>query len=311
VLQANSGADLRRRSLEVSNFLSGIETLMLDPAITIARPHRDHRAKIAPPDLPISTPTRPGLGPGNLADEPTLRTLFQSQVAEAFAPPRAIFWESDMAGHVFHVLEGCLRISRILQDGRRAILGFGYPGDLLGASFRNIYPFTAEAVTPVRLRRLPRRRFDELLDGDRDLRSLLLAEISSEIVAAQDHIIHLGRTGADERVATFLLDVARRTGADMLAPVDVDVPFGRLDIADYLGLTVETISREISKLKRDGLISTMGSHKIIIRRLGALRDIAGVDVDDLSGGTPCNATFGKRLEELKPTERAELVLYRA
>ena len=141
------------------------------------------------------------------------------------------------------------------------------------------YPFTAEAVTPVRLRRLPRRRFDELVDGSRDLRSLLLTEISSEMAAAQDQIIRLGRTAADERVATFLLDIARRTGADVVTPVEIDVPFGRLDIADYLGLTVETISREISKLKRDGLISTMGPHKIILRRLRGLRAIARMDGD--------------------------------
>ena len=255
---------------------------MLDPAFTFARPNGAHQAEIAPPDLPV-TRIRPASGPGNLADEPTLRALFCSQISETFAPPRAIFWEGDPAGHVFHVLEGCFRVSRVLQDGRRAILGFGYAGDLLGASFRKCCPFTAEAVTPVRLRRLPRRRFDELVDGNRDLRSLLLAEISSQMVAAQDHIILLGRTAADERVATFLLNIARRTRAGIVAPVEIDVPFGRLDIADYLGLTVETISREISKLKRDGLISTMGPHKIILRRLRALRDVARMDVEELSG----------------------------
>ena len=67
--------------------------------------------------------------------------------------------------------------------------------------------------------------------------------------------MRLGRTAAAERVATFLLHIARRTGADAVTPVEIDVPFGRLDIADYLGLTVETVSRELSKLKRDGLIS--------------------------------------------------------
>ena len=67
--------------------------------------------------------------------------------------------------------------------------------------------------------------------------------------------MRLGRTAADERVATFLLQIARQTGADAVTPVEIDVPFGRLDIADHLGLTVETVSRELSKLKRDGLIS--------------------------------------------------------
>jgi CRP/FNR family transcriptional regulator len=235
---------------------------------------------------------QPGTGPGTLAPEPTLRSLFLSQVAETFAPPRAIFWESDDAGHVFHVLEGCLRISRILQDGRRAILGFGYAGDVLEASFCNTYPFTAEAVTPVRLRRLARHRFDMFVDGNRDLRSKLFSEIFSELTAAQDQIVHLGRTAADERVATFLLNIARRTRVDMVAPVEIDIPFGRLDIADYLGLTVEAVSREISKLKRDGLISTRGPHKIILRRLRGLCNIARMEVDELSGETCPTAKLG-------------------
>jgi CRP/FNR family transcriptional regulator len=117
-----------------------------------------------------------GTTPETLTAESTLRSLFLSQVAETFAPPQAIFWEGDEASHVFHALEGCFRVSRVLQDGRRAILGFGYAGDLLGASFHNCYPFTAEAVTPVRLRRLPRRRFDEFVEGSRNLRSQLLTK---------------------------------------------------------------------------------------------------------------------------------------
>jgi CRP/FNR family transcriptional regulator, anaerobic regulatory protein len=269
-------------------YLLALEPAMLDPAVTFAS-NRGHEAEIAAPGLTATTCVRPCPSSGAVATEPTLRALFLSQLTETFAPPRAIFWEGDGAGHVFHVLEGCLRVSRVLQDGRRAILGFGYAGDLLGASFRSCCPFTAEAVTPVRLRRLPRRRFDALVDGSRDLRSLLLAEISREMAAAQDQIIHLGRTAADERVATFLLNIARRTRADLVPPVGIDVPFGRLDIADYLGLTVETISREISKLKRDGLISTMGPHKIVLRRLRALRDLAGMDVDEPSGDTDAHS----------------------
>src|SRR5829696_5433864 len=96
---------------------------MLDPAFTFARPN-NRQTENATLDFPLSARLQPGSGPGNLADEPTLRALFGSQVAETFAPPRAIFWEGDPVGHVFHVLEGCFRLSRVLQDGRRAILGF-------------------------------------------------------------------------------------------------------------------------------------------------------------------------------------------
>ena len=249
---------------------------MLDPAFTFTRPHPDPQAIFTPDVLAPALDADPGACPG----APILQALFLPQVVETFAPPRAIFSEGDKASHVFHVLEGCLRLYRIMQDGRRALLGFSYAGELLGVSFRNIYPFTAEAVTPVRLRRLARPRFHELIDGSRDLRAQLLTEIASEMTAAQDQIMRLGRTGADERVATFLLHLAQRTGADAVTPVEIDVPFGRLDIADYLGLTVETVSRELSKLKRDGLISMRGPHKIILRRLGGLRDVARMDVDE-------------------------------
>ena len=244
---------------------------MLDPAFTFARPHCDPPDGFAP-SLDAVSGTHPGGRP--------LQALFLPQVTETFAPPRAIFWEGDEASHVFHVLEGCLRLYRIMHDGRRAILGFSYAGDLLGVASRDIYTCTAEAVTPVRLKRLARHRFDELVDNSQDLRSQRLAAICNEMTAAQDQIMRLGRTGAHERVATFLLDVARRTGADAVAPVEIDVPFRRLDIADYLGVTVETVSREISKLNRDGLISLRGPHKIILRRLGRLRDVARMDVDE-------------------------------
>jgi len=171
------------------------------------------------------------------------------------------------------VLEGCLRIYRIVKDGRRAMLGFSYAGDLLGAWFRDTYPYTAEPVNTVRLRRLTRTRFLNGVEDSPDLRLQLQTEMFEEMTAAQDQIMRLGRTAAVERVATFLLDVARRTDADAVTPVEIDLPFGRLDIADYLGLTIEKVCRELSKLKRDGVISAKGPHRIVIRHIRRLREI--------------------------------------
>ena len=249
---------------------------MLDPAFTFARPHPDLNGY-----LPSGCP-RPGArrGLGNAPGGRTLQALFLPQVAETFAPPRALFWEGDKAGHVFLVLEGCLRMYRIMQDGRRAILGFSYPGNLLGVSSSAIYTFTAEAVTPIRLDGLLGTASMSLSTTARISAPSVLPQICSEMTAAHDQVMRLGRTAADQRVATFLLHTARRTGADAVTPVEIDLPIGRLDIADYLGLTVETVSRELSKLKRDGLISMRGPHKIILRRLGRLRDVARMDVDE-------------------------------
>jgi CRP/FNR family transcriptional regulator len=206
-----------------------------------------------------------------------LRDVFAVQVAERYAPPRALCWEGEVATHIFHLLDGCVRIYRTMEDGRRAILGFSYAGDLLCLSACNTYLFTADAVTPIRFKRLSRHRFNSHVDERVGLRAQLDAEICAEMRAAQDQVIRLGRTGADERVATFLLDAARHAGACITAPVEIEVPFGRLDIADYLGLTVETISREISKLKHEGLISTNGPHRITLKRMRRLREIARMD----------------------------------
>jgi CRP/FNR family transcriptional regulator, anaerobic regulatory protein len=218
-------------------------------------------------------------GPGG-PPRNSLETLFAAQVAERYAPPRPICWEGEPATHVFHMLEGCLRVYRTMEDGRRAILRFSHAGDLLCLPAYDTYQFTAEAVTPIVFRRLARRRFADLVGASVDLRAQLDAEVCREMRAAQDQILRLGRTGADERVATFLLDVAQRAGVCM-APVEIEVPFGRLDIADHLGLTVETISREISKLKHDGLISMHGPHRIVLRRMGRLRKIAKMDAPEL------------------------------
>jgi CRP/FNR family transcriptional regulator len=210
------------------------------------------------------------------ASEPSIRALFATQAVERFAPPRAIFWEGDAAIDVFYLLEGCVRVHRTLQDGRRAILGFIRAGGLLGVSFQDSYLFTAEAITPARLRRLPRRRFLTLVDESSNLRPKLHAEICSETTAAQDQIICLGRTGADQRVANFLLKLPRHSCSDPGSPEEIEIPFGRLDITDYLGLTVETVSREISKLKRKGVIATSGPHKIRLLGLRSLREIARI-----------------------------------
>jgi CRP/FNR family transcriptional regulator len=256
-----------------------VERAVLDPTPAFA--HCDNRPPSSISDFAVSSSKRTSTAPGGLAADPALKPLFLWGVAERFKPPRALFWEGDSATHVFHLLEGCLRVSRMMHDGRRAILGFRYAGDLLGLSFGETYLFTAEAVTAVRFKRTPRRRFHELIDNRPDLRLQLLAEIRSELMAAQDHIIRLGHTSAEERVASFLLNIARQAGSDAVTPVEIEVPCG-LDIADHLGLTVETVSREISKLKRNGLISKR-AHKIVLHRLDGLREVARMDVNEPYG----------------------------
>ena len=205
----------------------------------------------------------------------TLESLFGAQPMDKLAAGAAAFWEGDAASSVFQIAEGCLRLYRILPDGRRAIMGFVFAGETLGLSCQGSHRYTAEAVTPVRLRRISRARLRAMGEGAEQLQSLLLAKIFEEMSAAQQHIIVLGHLGAEERVAHFLVSAACRTGADQKRPVTIDLPMTRQDIADYLGLTIETVCRALSKLKREGLIAVEERHKVILLRMGRLQELAG------------------------------------
>ena len=214
-----------------------------------------------------------------LAGEPqpdhSLQVLFRSQARETFPPKRVVFWEGDPARDVFEVTRGVLRVFRILPDGRRAIVGFIFAGDVIGLSFRDRYLFTAEAVTEVGIRRMPRSRFQALVDDAPALRSEVLSKLRDEMCAAQDQMLLLLHRSAEERVASFLQSVALRVADGVGRGVRIDLAMSRTDIADYLGLTIETVCRAITKLKGNGVISLDGPHRITIEKPRALRELAG------------------------------------
>jgi CRP/FNR family transcriptional regulator len=205
---------------------------------------------------------------------PSLQDAFKGQGAHSYSVGEAVFWEGDQASHIFDVREGVLRVCKLLPDGRRAIVGFIYPGDVLGVSFQSRYLFTAEAVTAVKIRRLPRAQFFDAVNGSPPLRPQLFALLCDEMSAAQDQMLLLGRKRAEERVVSFLLAVQRKTAIGKT----IELPMSRLDVADYLGLTIETVSRMMTGLTRQGLIAATGRHSVCLRRPAALRAIAGIDV---------------------------------
>ena len=214
----------------------------------------------------------------------SLGALFHGQVEEKFDTGEAMFWEGDPAKDVFDLVSGVLRIYRILSDGRRVITGFVYPGDLVGVSLRDRYLYTAEAVTPVRVRRFARKRFDEEVSRFPELRPLVFARLCDEMAAAQDQMVLLARKTAEERVCSFLLRIVRRLDAhDDPVPV-IDLPMTRLDIADYLGLTIETVSRTMTKIARAKIVAAEGRHSLAIVKMSRLVVLAGESEDELSWG---------------------------
>lgn len=214
------------------------------------------------------------------AQAPSLEGLFGRLPLETVDSGAALFWEGDPATHVFAVVEGVLRIFKILSDGRRVITGFIYPGELVGISLKDRYLYSAEAVVPARLRRIARGRFQDEVNRAPDLRPQLFARLCDEMAAAQDQMVLLARKSAEERVASFLLlGLRRRTGGAVL-PATIEMPMTRLDIADYLGLTIETVSRTMTKLATRGVIAAKGRHAIAIRKAALLARLAGDDDGD-------------------------------
>ncbi len=234
----------------------------------------------------VSTSHGPAVPP--IESSPTLKDLFKGQPTETLPPGAALFWEGERAGQIFEMLEGVIRIYRIMSDGRRAIMGFIHPGDVLGVSFQENYLFTAEAVTQVKVRRFARGRFFAKINESPVLRPQLFAILCDEMSAAQDQMLLLGRKTAEERVVSFLLAVRRKTDQRE----EIELPMSRQDIADYLGLTIETVSRTMTSLTRRGLIAPQARHTVALRRLSALREIAG-DQDNKGAPTAslCRAVW--------------------
>ncbi len=184
-----------------------------------------------------------------------------------------LFYEGDPAQHVFTITEGTLKLYKLLSDGRRQITGFLLPGDFLGLASSASYVSSAEAVTPLTICRFPRRQFMQLLEELPQLEKELLARASSELAEAQDRMLLLGRKTARERLASFLLRLADRRRP--CAPETIALSMSRADIADYLGLTIETVSRTFTSLKTDGIIGLADTHHFTVPARGELLATAG------------------------------------
>lgn len=193
------------------------------------------------------------------------------RMPQKMKPGENLFSENDEADSVYEVVTGMLRLYKLLPDGRRQIIGFLGPGQILGLASKGIRTYAVEAVNDVTLCRYPRTGFFRLFDEVPGLARRLLAVASNELRAAQDQMLLLGRKGSAEKVASFLLLLM----ADQQSAGDeVSVPMSRGDIADYLGLTVETVSRTFTKLKIGGVIALPTANHVEIRDREQLEDFA-------------------------------------
>ncbi len=188
------------------------------------------------------------------------------------APGDILFFEGEERNSVYEIVSGMLRLYKLLPDGRRQITGFLTAGHLLGLAPEGICVYSAEAVTDITVCRYGRAAFERLIDSVPGFAKRLLAVASHELRAAQEQMLLLGRKTAVEKVASFLLMIA--TAQERGGTEPVEVPMTRSDIADYLGLTIETVSRTLTKLRQEGLISLPCPTRIEIRDRGQLEQLA-------------------------------------
>jgi CRP/FNR family nitrogen fixation transcriptional regulator len=185
---------------------------------------------------------------------------------QTFGPGETIFDEGQPADRIYQLISGALRTCRNLRDGRRQIEAFHFAGDVFGLESGQTYRAAAQTLGPAQVRIMPRPALEALASQSSDVARRLLELTTDSLRRCQDHVLMLGRRTACERVAALLLDLAERTGAEAL----LDVPMTRQDMADYLGLTIETVSRTFTQFQHDGLIALPTTRKVLLRDRRAL-----------------------------------------
>ncbi|GGE93509.1 helix-turn-helix domain-containing protein [Stappia taiwanensis] len=204
-----------------------------------------------------------------------------STTAHSHAPHSVVFYEGDNATRFYEVDEGIVMLFKLLPDGRRQVVEILNPGTIFGVSAGDLYDCSAETLTRTSLRAFDRREVERSLPLQRHLTRCLLTQMET----LHDHAVLLGRKSAIERVSSFLMRlVPQRGGIGCMGPdkesasdsLDVVLTMTRQEIADYLGLTIETVSRVISDLKRRGLVTVERQDRIRINRICGICQLSGI-----------------------------------
>ena len=205
-----------------------------------------------------------------------------------------VFAEGDPITHVYKVESGAVAIYRVLADGRRQIMGFAYPGDFVGLGAHGEHSMNAQAIRPTRLRCLPISALRQCVSRDPMIGFKLYEALAGELAAARELVLATGRRRAIERVVGFLLALSRRNEQNGRDRNSIELPMTRADIGDFLGLTIETVSRTFSKLKMLGLIELPCSNQVRLVDTQELESLADGDEQGSAGRsrkprdrTPC------------------------
>ncbi len=192
---------------------------------------------------------------------------WDGSLSMTFAPGEEIYGQDESADLIYQLVKGSIRTSHLLADGRRQVGDFYYEGDVFGVETGPDHRFSAEALTTCEVLMVKRSGSAAFAPGR--VQQLVWAATATELARAQVHMLLLGRATACERVARFLLDIADRFREEL-----VTLPMSRQDMADYLGLTIETVSRMLGRLQADGVVEFAGCRHFRIRHRGSLKRLA-------------------------------------
>jgi CRP/FNR family nitrogen fixation transcriptional regulator len=209
--------------------------------------------------------------PGAATDQFGVLTGHAGLVATEFSyrKDEEIYGEDEQAEYVYQVIRGAVRTYKLLSDGRRQIGAFHLPGDVFGLESGTAHRLAAEAILDTTLRLVKRRSLEQAAQSDVRVARDLWTITSGELQHAENHMLLLGRKTAMERVATFLLEMDRRIARTGM----IALPMCRRDIGDYLGLTLETVSRALSELQQQGVLGLSGARQIVLRNRERLADL--------------------------------------
>jgi CRP/FNR family transcriptional regulator len=190
------------------------------------------------------------------------------------AARETIFEQDELADSVFNITSGSARLYRLLPDGRRQVVGFALPGDFLGLALTERNAFSADALTPLTACSFSRQSFSDFLDSKQHLLRKLHAMAGHELSLAQEQMVILGRRTAEEKIAAFLIGLRKRWARLSTSSVTIPLPMTRQDIGDFLGLTVETVSRMLTRLAREKVILIVpdGVRLLDVARIEALAE---------------------------------------
>ncbi len=207
-------------------------------------------------------------------EEDELKDFEKFSIERNFTNKKTIFLQEEKSRNLYNITEGNVKIYQMLSDGRIQIIGFLYPGDFFGSYKEEKYTYSSEAVGNVKVCVFKQESLDNLLENNITLAKELLHMTSHELTLAQDRISVLGKLKAHERLARFLLNISNQRERIGWQNNPISLPMTRQDMADYLGLTLETVSREITKLKISNVIKVLNSKLIYINNKDKLLNIS-------------------------------------